>query len=971
VRAPPPADEAPRGANARAATLKFEVAATLVSRLAAFLTMDDASHRPDFSAYPLAALAAAFAAGVLLARLAAAPPAPSAALAALVSASAILAALRKRDAAASLLVTLAFACAGASLTSLEADEARGVSRLRSLYERGRIAAGDPVEVTGVVERAPELAPDALLLTLRVESVRHKTSETPCAGRVELYAPFASARAAAGYESLELRRGARVRVMAALTRDARYRNPGVEPLGDYLEVRDVDARGTLKSALLVERLDDEAVSLPLALLDEWRTRLVRLSDATFSRETSGVFKAAVLGNRRGLSRDAAERLREAGTFHVLVISGLHIAFVGGLLWALAGRFTRRPVVRWGAAVAFVWLYALGVGAEASVVRAALTFTLAALAPALGRRSAPLNATGGAALALLVWRPASLFDPSFQLTFLSVLAIVAAAVPLLSSLKAVGEWRPTRATPYPPACPRRLRAFAELLYWRERAWRREMSHATHDYRLFKTPWAARLERWRVQPALRFVFAAALVSAVVQLTLLPLLALNFHRLTPASLLLNLFVGALMVVHAFAALAALAAAQLSAALAAPLVRLTEAAAALLVHGVDPFDRVGIKSLRLPEYTGVASAVYVLHFVPLPLLASALLRWRPLAAPPRPKRVDERHAPVFDSSRVKIDEGGAVGNRTAARRARLLRAAALISFTTAFIIVAHPFSAGRADGRLRVDFLDVGQGDAALVTMPDGSTLLVDGGGRPTFRAPRGADEDAEAFEPDTRGVGDAVVSEYLWWRGLARVDYVLATHADADHVEGLSDVLKNFRVNAALVGRAPVGDAEFARLAETARGADVPLHAVARGDRLRFGAVTLDVLWPPPGANPSAPSGNDDSVVLRLRYGRRTFLLTGDVEARAERALVAAHDDLRNDALKVAHHGSRTSSTEGFVNATAPALAIISVGRDSPYGHPHPEVLARWREAGAQILTTGERGTVTVSTDGEDLKVETFVKP
>ena len=861
----------------------------------------------NFSAYPLAALAAAFAAGVLLARLSDAPHAPCLALTAFVSASAILATVKKRNAVASLLVALAFACAGAALSSLETKGARGASRLRSFYERGPIAPGDPVEVTGVVERAPELAPDGLLLTLRVEAVRYKSVETSCAGRVELYAPFASAREAAGYESLELRRGARVRLMAALTRDARYRNPGVEPLGDYLEVRDADARGTLKSALLVERLDDEAVPLPLALLDEWRTRLMRLSDATFSRKASGVFKAAVLGNRRGLSRDAAERLREAGTFHVLVISGLHIAFVGGLLWALAGRFTRRPFVRWGVSVAFVWAYALGVGAEASVVRAALTFTLAALAPALGRHSAPLNATGGAALALLIWRPASLFDPSFQLTFLSVLAIVAAAMPLLSSMKAVGEWRPTRATPYPPACPRRLRALAELLYWRERAWRREMLLATHGYQLFKMPWAARLERWRLQMALRFVFAASLVSVTVQLTLLPLLALNFHRLAPVSLLLNIFVGALMVVHAFAALAALAASQLSAALAAPLIQLTETAAALLVHGVDPFADAGVAGLRLPEYTGAASVVYVLHFIPLPLLASALLRWRPLASPPHTNVFDEDHAVGLDAGRVKIDEGAAVGKRTATRRARLLKASALISFTTTLIIIAHLFSKGRADGRLRVDFLDVGQGDAALVTMPDGSTLLVDGGGRPAFRAPRGADDDAEPFEPDTRSVGDAVVSEYLWWRGLARVDYVLATHADADHVEGLSDVLKNFQVAAALVGRAPRSDEEFARFGGdgSRRGRPRPPRRARRPPALRRGHGGR-----PLAAARREPARRRRATTTRSCCACATAAARSCSRATPRRVPSAPSSPRattsRSDVLKVAHHGSRTSSTD-----------------------------------------------------------------
>jgi competence protein ComEC len=225
---------------------------------------------------------------------------------------------------------------------------------------------------------------------------------------------------------------------------------------------------------------------------------------------------------------------------------------------------------------------------------------------------------------------------------------------------------------------------------------------------------------------------------------------------------------------------------------------------------------------------------------------------------------------------------------------------------------------------------------------------------------------------VGEAVVSEYLWRRGLSHVDYVLATHADADHIDGLGAVLRSFKVEGALVARAPSDDAEFLRFAETAREMNVPAYLVGRGDRLRFGAVTLEVLWPPVAEGAAdAPSTNNDSIVLRLRFGRRTILLTGDMEADAERALVSAGDDLACDVLKVAHHGSRTSSTQAFVNAARPALAVVSVGQDSSYGHPHPEVIARWRDAGALLLTTGERGTVTVSTDGEDLSVETFVRP
>jgi competence protein ComEC len=592
----------------------------------------------------------------MLARLAHLSLAACSVFAALAAATALFAFLKKKYARATLLVAAAFVCAGASLASADEKRENASARLRSLYERGAVLPGEPVELTGLLERAPEITPDGLLLPLRVEVLRYKRDERACSGRVELFAPVRDARAAREYEALELRRGARVRVMTMLARAERFRNPGVESLGEFLERRDLDARGTIKSPLLVERLDDERVLLPLFWLDEWRAGLVRRIDATFSRDAAGVLKAALVGNRYGLTRETAERFRDGGTFHILVISGLHVAFIGALVWAAARRFTRRRFWQWAAAAAFVWAYAVGVGAGVSVVRAALMFTAAAGAFALGRRSGPLNAAGGAALALLVLRPASLFDPSFQLTFLSVGSIVAVAAPLISNLQAVGAWRPTRATPYPPACPRWFRALGETLYWRERAWRRELEHATHSYRLFKTPWAARLERWRVQRLLRFAFAAVLVSVVVQLTLLPLLVVYFHRLSLASPLMNVFVGALMVALAFSALAALALSSLSGTLAAPLARLSEVAAALMIHSVDPLARAHVASLRLPEYSGAASAVYFLYFLPLVVLTCALLRWRPLAAPPRAKVEDERRVGVVDEERVRLSEESLAG---------------------------------------------------------------------------------------------------------------------------------------------------------------------------------------------------------------------------------------------------------------------------------------------------------------------------
>lgn len=918
--------------------------------------MRSASRHPSFAICPLAQLAASFACGVLLARALNSPSRAFVAACALATALTVFAFVRRKHDLATALICAAFVCAGASLAFIERRDV-AADRVARFIEEGRVRVGEPVELTGAVERAPEIAPDGFFVELKVDRIRFGGNETNASGAVQLFAPVRDLGAYEKYDALELRRGARVRVMTSLERAEEFRNPGANLRTEFLERQGFDAAGAIKSPILVERLDDERVALPLAWLERWRASLHERLGETFSSEAAGVLQAAMLGNRYGLSRASAERFREGGTFHVLVISGLHISFLGGLSLWLARKLTRRRALQFAAAVAPLWAYAVAVGAGASVVRAALMFTLVALAPVVRRRADSLNALGGAALALLVYRPSDLFDPSFQLTFLSVLAIVTLGWTLLSRLREVGAWRPTRSTPYPPDCPRWFRALAETLFWSERAWARESARDVYSYKLFKTGAALRLERLRLQRPLRYAFAAVVVSASVQVVMLPLLVIYFHRLSLAALALNVFVGALMALASLTSLAAIAIASVSHTLAAPLVLTVERAVWLMSHSVDPFSRARAASLRVPDYEGLRACVYVFYYLPLAALVLALARWRPLG--------------VADAK----DDAHQAASR---RRARVRRAAWVAFAASALVVVAHPLSASRTEGRLRVDFLDVGQGDAALLTMPDGSTLLVDGGGRPNFGA-RGDDTETARFERDARGIGDAVVSEFLWSRGLDRIDYLLATHAHADHIDGLKDVARNFRVRAALVARTPPGAVEYAEFAAAMRASNVPVRLVARGDAMRFGAATVEVLYPPPSSSSTdegaadagaLPSGNDDSVVLRVRYGTRCFLLTGDIERGAEGALVAAGDELRCDVLKVAHHGSRTSSTVPFVAAARPAFAVVSVGLASPFGHPDAAVVERWRASGAQVLQTGRRGTISFTTDGHDLRVETFVR-
>ena len=726
----------------------------------------------------------------------------------------------------------------------------------------------------------------------------------------------------------------------------FRNPGVSSFTEYLDRKGYDATGFIKSPLLVERLENERVFLPLAWLYEWRRKLQGEIDSRFSRETAGVIDAALLGNRYNLSHAASERFREGGTFHVLVISGLHITFLGGLIFLITRRFVKNRGVQFLLSGAVLWAYSLAVGAESSVVRAAFMFTVVMLAPLVSRHASSLNALGGAAIALLVWRPSDLLDPSFQLTFVSVFAIVVLAWPLLQTMSEVGSWRPTRETPYPPSCAPWLRNFCESLFWSEREGKRELERANYTYRLFKLPLAGTLERIHLQRVLRYAFGALLVSAAVQMALLPFLVVYFHRLSLASFILNIGVSLMMAGVVISAVIGLAVAQVSNALAAPLVSIANNLNWLMVHSVDPFAKVGLASIRLPEYTGWAAAVYGLYFAPLAILTVWLSGWRPL-------------------------DLAAIGTKQESRR-RITRLAFLAQLCAMALIVAHPWSARSPGGRLRIDFLDVGQGDSALVTLPDGTTLLIDGGGRPgPFKRDRKSEEGAdETFERETRSIGEAVVSEYLWWRGLDHIDYILATHADADHIDGLNDVVRNFRVRAALVARTPGRDPEYSRFSETLSSSRIPIQTIGAGDLLQLGGVNASVLWPPATPNPDSPSRNNDSVVLSMSLGDRTFLLTGDIESAAETAMVRAREDLHADVVKIAHHGSKTSSTEAFIAATRAPFAVISVGQTSMFGHPNRDVVERWQTSGAEVLTTGKSGTITFSTDGRDLSLETFVK-
>jgi competence protein ComEC len=237
------------------------------------------------------------------------------------------------------------------------------------------------------------------------------------------------------------------------------------------------------------------------------------------------------------------------------------------------------------------------------------------------------------------------------------------------------------------------------------------------------------------------------------------------------------------------------------------------------------------------------------------------------------------------------------------------------------------SDGRLRLTVLDVGQGDAIVIEAPDGRTILVDAGSGGPMRL----------------DAGERVVAPFLWNRGVLRLAGAAVTHDDADHAGGMPAVRRLFRID------------------EQWTGASFP------SEPRRFGRALVTALPPL-----DAPGGrrNDAALVLHIEMGLVSFLLASDIGAAREHELVASGTRLGSTVLKVAHHGSRSSTTLEFLRAVRPTVAAISVGARNPYGHPDPAVLARLAEAGAPIARTDRDGAVMFETDGGTLTVTRWAR-
>ena len=244
----------------------------------------------------------------------------------------------------------------------------------------------------------------------------------------------------------------------------------------------------------------------------------------------------------------------------------------------------------------------------------------------------------------------------------------------------------------------------------------------------------------------------------------------------------------------------------------------------------------------------------------------------------------------------------------------------------------------MRVHFIDVGQGDSIFLESPNGKTMLVDGG---------------------VKGAGQKVVS-YLKELGVNKLDIVVATHPDADHIGGLIPVLNSIDIGQFYDSGKVHTSQTFEEMLTLIDTKNIPYNVPKAGDSLEFDAdINVKVL----NANEHATDNNDASIVLKVTYGNVSFLLTADAGIALEKEMM--QNDVKATILKAGHHGSNTSSSAEFIQKVHPEVTILSYGEGNKYGHPHAEVVERLQAIGSKIYATAEAGTVIVSTDGVNYDV------
>lgn len=711
-------------------------------------------------------------------------------------------------------------------------------------------------------------------------------------------------------------GDRIRLTARLRLPRNFRNPGAFDYEGYLRGHGISTLASVK-ADSIEVLPGTSGSH----LGFWRSRtrhsiLEHIRElGLWTREDAALFASMIVGDDSLLLRDVREEFQQTGVYHLLVVSGMNVALLAFAVFWLARRL-RLP--DWAASlvtIALSVLYAYIAGMGVPIVRAVLMLSLFLVARLLYRDRSGLNATGFAALVVLVLSPTALFDAGFQLTFLALLAITGISLPVLerTSTPYRQALRHLDSAGYDLATEPRLAQFRLDL----RLVAGRVAHIlnakifnmkTFNTKTFNTKTlGATLARSMVTgtvSAAIAIYELVVVSAITQAVLVLPMRAYFHRAAILGLPANVLVLPLAGIMLNAGVAAIALSYIS----LPFARLVALVATAALHWI----------------LACLHSLAQLH----------IAQWR--MSDPAPFLL------------VIAATGIMLALVTVHRRRTIAFAGMALLFFSSGVAAVHHSAPRTRQGKLEITAIDVGQGDSLLLISPEGRTMLIDGGGS---IGPVHSEFD----------FGEDVVAPYLWSRGLDRLDVIALTHAHGDHIGGLPRIIEDFHPSELWVGINPEISA-LQRLYDTASTSHVAIRRHVAGDELDWGGAKVRVLSPPADWQTKQKPKNDDSLALLVRYGDTSALLAGDLEKKMERFV--ATESPGADLLKVAHHGSATSTTPELLTAVHPRFAVISAGYRNSFGHPRQVVLERLQAGGIRTYRTDLFGGVTFLLDGKQVK-------
>ena len=727
-------------------------------------------------------IAAAFAAGIGIASRWQTSPKIWCAVAAVAIIAGVILIWQKRSVFTWCLALVAWIALGGFAIAVEraAVPANHISRLIS---SGAMDTTVPLRWRGRLREDPLRLPWGLRYEIDLESVEAEGVVLTTSGglRVNFYSGPRATQPPQG-----LRAGDRVEALLKARPPRNYLDPGAFDVHGFLARQKIDVVGSLRSGELLQVIDRPSPTVQQRLARARGTLLARV-DSLFADqpERAAVLRAMLLGDRSFVDSDVVLAFQKTAAYHVLVVAGLHVgALVVFLYWI--GRRFRLPSI----AIGFMTLAALAayvgiVQDRPPILRAALIAAFYLCARPLFRRVDLLNTISLAALAILLWKPSSLTDSSFQLSFLAAGVIAALALPWMertsapyrAGLRHLGDV--TRDGAHPPRVTQFRIDMRAMANWLSSHLPRQLASRTNE--LLSAPVIVGLRLWDI----------VLLSFVIQWGMLPLLAQDFHRVSLAGPLSNIPAVLLTVIIVPLGFVALLASFVWTRLALLFAKGLSVCAGLLLSTVEWFGHWPRLSYRIPGPPIWLTVVFFAAFVSLTMCARAVSHRR---LDPRVKR--KLSPPI--------------------RPAEWISASVLAVLT--LLVASHPFAPNIERGKLEVDVLDVGQGDSIFVAFPNGGTMLVDGGGQAGSESIGGYHSGSD--------VGEEVVSPYLWSRGLKRLDVVALTHAHHDHIDGLRSVLQNFRVSELWIGRDEETPSFKALLAE-AHTRGVAIIEKQRGDR------------------------------------------------------------------------------------------------------------------------------------------------